>query len=61
MATERLTQRGMQARYGISQSHISKRLSLLLLPHNVQQDLTQGVLTIQEALTMVRESMRAAG
>jgi ParB/RepB/Spo0J family partition protein len=45
-------QREIARRTGVSQSHVSKRLALLRLPQEAQDDLTAGPLTIAEALTL---------
>lgn len=47
-----LSQREIASRCSVSQSHVSKRLSLLQLPQDAQDALTSGVLTIGEALAL---------
>ncbi len=47
-----LSQRQIATRTGVSQSHISKRLALLRLPQEAQDDLATGDLTIAEALAL---------
>lgn len=50
-----LSQRDMERTYGVPQSHVSKRLALLQLPVLYQERVTQRLMTIDEALHMVRE------
>lgn len=52
LADLQLGQRDIASRTGVSQSHVSKRLSLLKLPQQAQDALTTGTLSIGDALQL---------
>lgn len=54
METQRLSQRDMERTYGVAQSLVSKRLALLRLPRRRQEQVTQRLLPIGEALRLAR-------
>jgi ParB family chromosome partitioning protein len=58
------SQRQIAERYGCAQGHVSRRLSLLLLPEEIQQAVGTGRLGVNDALKLARlddqDDMRAA-